>query len=151
MSILLALHLLSAITWVGGMFFAYVCLRPAAAELLDPPLRLPLWAQVFKRFFKWVWLSIALLIISGHGMIGLFGGFSNIGAHIHIMLASGYLMMALFGHLFFNPYRKLNAAVSEERWPDAAIQLNKIRMIVGINLILGIFTAVIASAGKFIL
>lgn len=151
MSILLSLHLLSAIVWVGGMFFAYICLRPVAAHLLEPPVRLPLWSQVFKRFFKWVWLSIALLIVSGHGMIAIFGGFSHIGTHIHIMLASGYLMMALFGHLFFNPYRKLNIAIDEERWPEAAIQLDKIRKIVGINLMLGIFTAVIATAGKFML
>ena len=26
----LALHVLGAVVWVGGMFAAYVCLRPAA-------------------------------------------------------------------------------------------------------------------------
>ena len=29
------LHVLAALIWVGGMFFAYVCLRPALAALLD--------------------------------------------------------------------------------------------------------------------
>jgi uncharacterized membrane protein len=31
MGIALALHVLSAVVWVGGMFFAYLCLRPAVA------------------------------------------------------------------------------------------------------------------------
>ena len=48
--VLLMLHLSSAIVWVGGMFFAYVCLRPAAIELLEPPARLRLWRGVFSRW-----------------------------------------------------------------------------------------------------
>jgi uncharacterized membrane protein len=74
MSIALSLHLLSAVVWVGGMFFAYVCLRPVAAQLLDPPVRLTLWSRVFTKFFNFVWLSIILLIITGHAMISLSGG-----------------------------------------------------------------------------
>jgi len=35
---LLALHLLAAVAWVGGIFFATMALRPASM-LLDPPLR----------------------------------------------------------------------------------------------------------------
>jgi len=30
MIVAISLHLLSAVIWVGGMFFAYVALRPAA-------------------------------------------------------------------------------------------------------------------------
>ena len=48
--ILLFVHLAGAITWLGGMFFAYFCLRPAAVEVLDPPKRLPLWVATFARF-----------------------------------------------------------------------------------------------------
>lgn len=150
MSALITLHILAAIVWVGGMFFAYVCLRPVAASTLEPPLRLQLWQGVFSRFFRWVWISIALLIISGHGMIALYGGFAHIGAHVHMMLGSGYLMMLIFGHLFFSPYKKLTLAVNEQRWPDAGEQLNKIRKIVGINLLLGLITAAIAAGGRYL-
>ena len=38
LSIALTLHLLSAVVWVGGMFAAYLCLRPAAGPL-EPPQR----------------------------------------------------------------------------------------------------------------
>ncbi len=61
LSLVLALHVLSAVLWVGGMFFAYLCLRPAAGAL-EPQHRLRLWAAVFERFFPWVWLSILILL-----------------------------------------------------------------------------------------
>ena len=42
MSVSIALHLVAAVIWVGGMFFAYMALRPAAATVLEPPARLQL-------------------------------------------------------------------------------------------------------------
>ena len=63
----LALHILGAVVWVGGMFAAYMCLRPAAGPL-EPPQRLKLWRAFFQKFFPWVWLSILLAI----GFIGVY-------------------------------------------------------------------------------
>lgn len=150
MEIAIILHVLAAIVWVGGMFFAYVCLRPVAGQLLEPPQRLPLWCHTLSLFFRWVWVSIALLIISGHWMIGIYGGMGVVGSHVHIMLGTGYLMMGLFAYLFFVPYKGLKEAVGAERWPDAGACLNRIRMIVGTNLILGLFTAAVAAGGRYI-
>ena len=48
-----SLHILAAIVWIGGMFFAVLVLRPAAGPL-EPPDRLALWRRVFARFFPWV-------------------------------------------------------------------------------------------------
>ncbi len=47
---LLLLHLLAVVAWVGGMFFAHFCLRPAAVEVLEPPARLPLMLAALRRF-----------------------------------------------------------------------------------------------------
>tara|TARA_R110001592_G_scaffold1001_3_gene5926 strand:- start:12942 stop:13403 length:462 start_codon:yes stop_codon:yes gene_type:complete len=150
-SIALSLHLLSAVVWVGGMFFAYVCLRPVAAQLLDPPVRLTLWSRVFTQFFNFVWLSIILLIITGHVMIGLSGGMAGVGKHVHIMLALGYLMFLIYGHLFFASFKRLKLAVAISDWDDAANRLNSMRKMIGINLSLGLITIVVASGGRFIL
>ena len=80
MPLLIALHVLAAVVWVGGMFFAYMVLRPSAGPL-DPPARLALWQRVFGRFFPWVWASIAVLLISGYTMLFVhFGGFAGAGA-----------------------------------------------------------------------
>ena len=147
----ITLHVLSAVIWVGGMFFAYMALRPAAGAL-DPPQRLALWAGVFGRFFPWVWAAVILLLLSGYWMLfGYFGGFSGSGVHIHIMHGLGLLMMLLFLHLFFAPYRRLQRAVAASDWPLAGQQLGQIRRIVGINLILGLLVVTVASGGRYLL
>ena len=42
MAIALFLHVISDVIWIGGMFLAYIVVRPAAMEVLEPPLRLKL-------------------------------------------------------------------------------------------------------------
>jgi uncharacterized membrane protein len=149
MTVLVALHTLAAVVWVGGMFFAYMVLRPSAGPL-ETPLRLALWARVFGRFFPWVWASIAVLLASGYAMLFLgFGGFAGAGLHIHIMQATGILMMLLFLHLFFAPWRKLSRAVEQDALPDAAAALNQIRRIVAVNLVLGLITVAAGASGRF--
>jgi uncharacterized membrane protein len=141
------LHLLSVLVWVGGMFFAYVVLRPAAVDMLEPPPRLKLWNDVFRRFFKWVWTSIALLLISGIGMIALYGGMAHVGPHVHIMLALGIAMIAIYGHVYFALYKKLNRFVTAQSWKEAGEILSKIRKLVGLNLTLGLVTVCVAVSG----
>ena len=51
MAYLLTIHVLSAVVWVGGMFFALLVLRPAVGPL-EPAVRLALWRRVFARFFR---------------------------------------------------------------------------------------------------
>ena len=151
MSVALSLHLLSSVIWVGGMFFAYVCLRPVATQLLDPPVKLTLWSRVFAQFFVFVWLSILILIVTGHGMIAIYGGMAAIGKHVHIMLGLGYVMFLLFGHLFFASFKRLKLAVEISDWEDAANRLNTMRRLIGINLSLGITTVIVASGGRYFL
>lgn len=56
--IVYTLHVLSALVWVGGMFFAWMVLRPAAMKALEGPARLKLWVEVFQGFSAgsgWRW------------------------------------------------------------------------------------------------
>ncbi len=64
-ALLMTLHVLAAVIWVGGMFFAYMALRPAAGEL-DPPSRTALWGRTFARFFAWFWAAIIVLPVTGY-------------------------------------------------------------------------------------
>jgi uncharacterized membrane protein len=150
-SIAISLHVLSAVLWVGGMFFAYQVLRPVAAQQFEPPQRLKLWAQVFSRFFPWVWISVILLPVTGYWMVfSVFGGMNAVGLYIHIMQGLGWLMILLYLHLYFVPFRRLKEAVITEQWPEAGKHLNQIRQIVGTNLLLGILVIVVAAGGRFI-
>lgn len=130
------LHLAAAIVWLGGIAFMLFSLRPAAAELLAPPQRLPLIAQVLHRFFTGVWLAVAILLITG--LVMLLGvGMKNAPVGWHLMLGIGMLMFALFGHLYFGPFRRLKVAVSASDWPEGGRRVGQIAKLAMANLVLG--------------
>ena len=148
-SVSLILHILAAVVWVGGMFFAHQVLRPAAAAL-EPGPRLALWSRVLGRFFAWVVAAIVLLLVTGYAMVfGVYAGFGGIGLHIHLMQGIGILMMLLFFHLYFAPWRRFRAAVVREDWAEGGRQLGQIRTIVTINLVLGLVVVAIATSGRY--
>ncbi|MBC8211135.1 MAG: CopD family protein [Gammaproteobacteria bacterium] len=151
MGIYLALHVLSIIIWVGGMFFAYMILRPAAASLLEPAVRLNLWRQVFSRFFPWVWASIVLVPLTGIALTTPYGGFAHTPPHIHIMTTLGVIMMLIFMHVYFAPFKRIKKCLDAADIPGAAKQLNTLRILVGINTIIGLITVIVATAGKYFL
>lgn len=148
MAIAMALHLLFAVIWVGGMFFAYMALRPVAAALLEPPLRLPLWSQTFKRFFPWVWTAVVILPVTGVGIIKM-GGASAQQLHVQLMMGLGTLMILLFMHVYFAPYRRMKRAIEKQDWKDAGQRLALIRKIIATNLALGLLVVAIAGGGKY--
>jgi uncharacterized membrane protein len=149
MTVLLALHILSAVVWVGGMFFAYLILRPSAGPL-EPPVRLALWRRVFGRFFPWVWASVLVLLATGLLMIVVgFGGFARVALYINLMMTIGIVMMLLFGHLYFAPWRRFQRALDASDTPGAARNLDQIRRIVAINLVLGLVTVVLGASGRY--
>ncbi len=149
--LLLALHVLAAVIWVGGMFFAYVVLRPTAAAQLEPPVRLKLWAGVFSRFFPYVWIAVISLPLTGYPMMFTFyQGFENAPKFIHTMNGLGIVMILIYIHVFFVPYKRLKQAVASENWPEAGNWLNQIRMLVGINTVLGLIVVSVAAAGRYL-
>lgn len=150
MSFAIALHMLAAAIWVGGMFFAYMALRPVAASLFEPPQRLALWRDVFGKFFPWVWISVVVLLVSGYWMaFKLFGGFATFPLYVNIMHGLGILMVLLFMHIFFAPYRRMKQAITAGDLPTAGAKLAQIRMIIGVNLSLGLIVIAVASGGRY--
>ena len=145
----LAFHVLGAVVWVGGMFAAYVCLRPAAGAL-EPPQRLALWRRFFAKFFPWVWVSLLLLLGSGYWMLlTTFGGFKGAPLYIHLMQGIGWLMVLLFVYLFHGPWLKFKRAVDAKDWPAAGAQIELIRQIIMVNLPLGLIVVVIGGTGRY--
>jgi len=151
MSIAVTLHLLAAVIWVGGMFFAHQVLRPVAADLLEPPLRQPLWVGVFGRFFPWVWVAVITIPLTGYWMLfQVFGGMGNVGRYVHIMHALGLVMIAIYLYVYFVPYQGLKRAVAAQVWPEGKGHIDRIRDLVGINMILGLITIAVATGGRYI-
>lgn len=144
-SIALFLHVMSDVIWVGGMFLAYVCVRPAAGEALDPPQRLKLWAGIFRRFFPWVWAAIAVILASGFWMMSTL---PKVPVYVIVMAIIGIVMSAIFIYVFFVPFAALKRAVASETWKDGGAAIDTIRKLVHANLMLGIINIAVAVLGR---
>lgn len=136
-----ALHLLCAVLWVGGMFFAYVVLRPSLAAI-EAPQRMLLHTQVFRRFFLIIWHAMPLILVTGFAMLGFIGGLGQARWQIHAMLALSLLMAAVFLIIFFGPYRQFRRTTDRNRMTSG---LDNIRKLIGVNLILGLLTVIAAG------
>ena len=145
MTFALFLHLLSDVIWIGGMFLAYVAVRPAAVEVLEPPQRLRLWTGIFRRFFPWVWAAVVLILGSGFMMMGQMGA---VRAYVIVMTVIGIVMSVIFLHIYFAPFGRLKRAVAAEDWKAAGAALNQIRVLVGTNLALGLINIAVGVLGR---
>jgi uncharacterized membrane protein len=141
-----ALHAAAGMLWVGGIFFAYMGLRPAA-EGLPPEERLRLWHRVFSRFFPWVWIFIALLLVTGYwDLFARFGGFGG-PLYLSIMHLVGLVMIILFAYLHLFLYRALGSRLTKGDVSGAARAMGRIRPIMVINLALGVLLIFVGVAG----
>lgn len=138
------LHILGFTVWVGGMFFAYMALRPIAASRLEADARLRLWEGVLEKFFFWVWLAVGAILFSGLYMMAQIG---RPPVYVSVMFVFGIIMMTIFAHAYFAPFKRLRKAVAANEWQNGAAALSQIRTLVGTNLILGLITIASGSLG----
>ncbi len=144
---LLLLHLIGAIAWLGGMFFAYFCLRPAAAQVLQPPQRLPLWSATFARFLPL--MAVAVVVILASGLHMLFSvGFGAAPLGWHVMFGVGLVMAVVFAVVYLHLFPQLKAHCAASSWPEAGAALNRIRQLVALNLVLGAVVVVAAVSAR---
>lgn len=145
---LVAVHVLFAVIWVGGMIFAYSFQRPAAGQL-ETADRLRLWVATFRGFFPWVWAAVILLPLTGYTYIfWYYGGMDGAPLYVHLMSGLGIVMILIYLHVYFAPFRKLRDAVSTGELQEGSRQLGRIRRAVGINMTIGVVVIAIAAAGK---
>ncbi|MEO6972256.1 MAG: CopD family protein [Rhodoferax sp.] len=130
------LHLIGAIVWLGGMAFMLWALRPVAIVQMQPPARLPFLTGVMDRFFCAAWVSVGLLLVTGAYRL-MAVGMKNAPSGWHMMMGIGLLMFAIFGHLYFGPFKRLKQAVAAADWPQAGQQIARIHPLVVINFVLG--------------
>jgi uncharacterized membrane protein len=139
---LLAIHLLAAAVWVGGMFYAVVILRPAL-NLLDATPRLQVHMQTLKRFFGIVWVAMPLMLVTGWTMVfAAWGGFASLPWSINAMQTLGLLMALIFLYVFFAPWQRLRRAIRPG--PELIV---RIRQLIMVNLTVGALAIIAGSLG----
>jgi len=146
--LLLAIHLVAAVLG-RGMAFAYAVLRTAAGAL-DPAVRLPLWRQRVRGLppvgrgehrgaagdrLRHDIPSLRRL----RGRRPLCPRHEDHGHHHDAALPASPL----------RPLRRFRNAVDQGALPEAAKYLNQMRIIVGINLLLGVLTIIIGGTGRY--
>ena len=137
----LAVHVLCAVIWVGGMFFAYAVLRPSLS-ILEPMQRIALHTQIFRRFFLVIWHAMPLILLSGFAvMYGFYGGPENVPWNVNVMMALGLIMSGIFLFIVFGPYARFRRTT--ERATLAAM-IDRIRKLILVNLVLGVIVVVVA-------
>ena len=81
------------------------------------------------------------LLTTGYNLLfSIWGGFAGAPVYVHIMNGLGIAMMLIFMHVFFAPYKRLKRAVAAEDWPTGGKYLAQIRVMVGINTLIGFIT-----------
>jgi len=145
----LLLHLVAVVIWIGGMFFAHFCMRPAAVATLEPPQRLPMMSAALGRFFVAVAWSLALLWGSG---IAMFAQLSVAGGKPpmswNLMAAIALVMTAAFAVIWLRRHPAMQAALAAGEIKAAAGALDGIRKLVTLNLALGFLTIAVATVGR---
>ena len=164
-ALMLFLHVLAVVVWVGGMFLMHFAVRPAAVAQLPPPQRLPLLADILGRFLNWATAAVLLVLATGVAMIvgiGATAGAAEAGrsafgegmrlAHVsvHLMFGIGLLMSLIFAFIRLRPFVRLRGALAAQQLPVAAGHLDMIRRLVATNLALGVVTIAVATVGRAI-
>lgn len=118
------------------MAFVLLALRPAARATIPPPARPQLMVSSLQRFFPLVWASIAVLLATGLILMQQVG-MANAPVGWHVMFGIGLVMMAVFVHIFFAPYRRAQRAAAAQDWPTVGRELDRIHPLVVLNFSLG--------------
>ncbi|MFN7694845.1 MAG: CopD family protein [Burkholderiales bacterium] len=144
------LHLLAILLWVGGMAFTLFFLRPAL-NTLGAPERVRLMHAVLGRFFKAVLAASLLTLGTGIWMLGRVAkqtvqsvGSFQMPLSWTLMSVLGVLMVAIFMHIRFALFKRLDRAVTASDWAAGGAALAQIRNWVAVNLALGVGVVVIA-------
>ncbi len=141
--LLIALHVVAAALWIGGVFFAFMVLRAAAPP--EPALRLATLARAFTRFFPWVWVFIGTLVFTGYAMLA--EGVPKPWP-VRAMEGVGWLMFALFAVLSLRLLPQFRRALAAGDLPAAAVAVARMRMLIGTNLLLGIVLIGLGAAAR---
>jgi uncharacterized membrane protein len=150
MTIVFPLHVLAAIVLLGGLFFASVVFRPIVSGL-DVEIASSLWQRMLSRFFSWGWASLVIILATGIGMVFLkFGGFSGVPMIHRANMAIGIPAIALFGYIYFGPWRRYRRTMSRDEWTAAQKEFTRVRVGMAIVLVLGLVASVVSAVGRYI-
>ncbi len=104
--IVLFLHVVFAMLWIGGMIFNLVFLHPSMGVLKQQETRKELARSVLKRFFLGVWVSVLGLFLTGMWMWHEFRPDFNTNTLFHIKLFLFTIMVVNLAYISLYLFRR---------------------------------------------
>ncbi len=145
-NILLAIHVLSVVWWIGGVAIVTAVLLPSFAGL-PPPERLQRIKQFEHRFANQARIAVVLVGITGFWMLALTGGLARLqpayGWWIDLMLLVWVLFVIM---LFIAEPLRLPAKVGLIQSPRKFLALHAVLLVLALA---AIFCGVIGARGGF--
>ncbi len=143
------LHILAAVTWIGGMVFNLLVVRPSMG-VVDSPQRLRLADRILRRFIPVVWISVGLLLITGLPMtlqrVVSYKWFFETGyGNILILKLVVVLMMISIVALIRYELLPNFESLIDTQSPELSKVMGRMVSLVKINLTLGVFVLLLAE------
>jgi uncharacterized membrane protein len=144
-----AVHQIGFVILLGSIFFLLFVLRPAARDLATGDERLMVYLRYYKHLFRWAWIALLLLWLSGTGKM-LTLDIHNLPPQVGLMAGAGAVttVLTLLAHFAF--YHQMDEAIFEQHWPRAARRGSRVRRVMALNLLIGLMLIVAGVAAPLI-
>jgi uncharacterized membrane protein len=147
--LVLAIHILAVIIWLGGLFFLAIVLGPSA-RALDAAAAPSFWHLTLTRSLAWGWLSLVVIVGTGVAMVFLvFGGYGYLPNIHRVNMAIGIPAIALYGYTSLMPWHQFGRAVRSGDGGVAAKKLHQVRTLLATILVLALSAAFVSALGRY--
>ena len=148
--LVLAIHILAVIIWLGGLFFLVVVLGPSAKSL-DAAAAPSFWHRTLSHSLAWGWVSLVAIVGTGVALVFLvFGGYGGHVPNIHrVNMAIGIPAIALYGYTSLMPWRQFGHAARSNDRVVAAKKLHQVRTLLATILVLALSAAFMSALGRY--
>lgn len=138
-SIIIFLHVISAVIWVGGMIAIRFAVHYSMQELEDPKIKLGRTLESLRRFFNMVIPSIIILLLTAIIMI-IALGFKGTPLYSFVIAKEAiWTIMAIVFIVIFIKRKQAQKAFDEGNFPIAKQKLLPIASyLIPINILLGL-------------
>ena len=151
-STLVVLHILAAVTWIGGMIFLSLVLAPLVRGRKAAPEFMALFRSAALRFRPVVWVAIMVLLVTGPMLLSLRGIqitsptlWTGI-VTVKLMLVALLLLLTLLHDLVFGPrVSRVSAIPNAQRTAGEQVVFKTARWLPRLSLLIGLAVVIAAT------
>lgn len=151
-STLVVLHILAAVTWIGGMMFLSLVLAPLVRGRKAVPEFMALFRSAALRFRPIVWAAIAVLLTTGPMLLSLRGIPVTSPASwprivtVKLTLVALLLFLTLLHDLVFGPQvSRVSAIPDSQRTPSDQVVFKTARWLPRVSLLAALAVVIAAT------